>query len=77
MGGIYRQRHPERTVLYRVLFHYFERFVSEYELRFEKEHGYFRPVVKEVVEKYLEKQLRASNNSCLRKHLIFSKTPRP
>lgn len=31
MAGVYRQRHPERTVLYRVLFHYFERFLGEYE----------------------------------------------
>jgi hypothetical protein len=31
MGGVYRPRHPERTVLYRVLSHYFERFVAEYE----------------------------------------------
>ncbi len=27
--------HPERTVLYRVLFHYFERFLEEYENRFD------------------------------------------
>ena len=54
MPGIYRPRHPERTVLYRVLFHYFERFLREYEGRFEKEYGYFRPVVKEVVERYLD-----------------------
>jgi len=25
MAGVYRPRHPERTVLYRVLFHYFDR----------------------------------------------------
>jgi hypothetical protein len=31
MAGVYRPRHPERTVLYRVLFHHFERFVAEYE----------------------------------------------
>jgi hypothetical protein len=31
MAGIYRQRHPERTVFYRVLFHYFDEFVAEYE----------------------------------------------
>jgi hypothetical protein len=49
MAGVYRPRHPERTVLYRVLFHHFERFVAEYEGRFEKEHGYFRPIIKEVV----------------------------
>jgi len=52
--GIYRARHPERTVLYWVLFHYSERFLTEYEGRFEKEYGYFRPVIKEVVERYLD-----------------------
>jgi ribosomal protein S27E len=54
VSGIYRPRHPERTVLYRVLFHHFERFVAEYENRFEREYGFFRPIVKEVVEKYLD-----------------------
>ncbi len=54
MAGVYRQRHPERTVFYRVMFHYFEEFVSEYENRSEREYGYFRPVIKEVVEKYLD-----------------------
>ena len=42
MAGIYRPRHPERTVLYRVLFHHFDRFLAEYESRFEKEYGFFR-----------------------------------
>jgi ribosomal protein S27E len=41
-------------VLYRVLFHYFERFLAEYESRFEKEYGFLRPIVKEVVERYLD-----------------------
>jgi hypothetical protein len=31
MAGVYRPRHSERTVLYRVLFHHFERFVAEFE----------------------------------------------
>ena len=30
MAGVYRPQHPERTVLYRVIFHHFERFVAEY-----------------------------------------------
>ena len=51
MAGVYRPRHPERTVLYRVLFHHFDRFLTEYESRFEREYGFFRPIVKEVVEK--------------------------
>ncbi|MGQ9471610.1 MAG: transposase zinc-binding domain-containing protein [Candidatus Aminicenantales bacterium] len=54
MAGVYRPRHPERTVLYRVLFHYFDRFRAEYERRFEKKYGFFRPIIKEVVERYLD-----------------------
>lgn len=54
MGEIYRQRHPEQMVLYRVLFHYFDRFLQDYENRFEREYGFLRPVIKEVVEKYLD-----------------------
>ena len=40
MAGVYRPRHPERTVLCRVLFHHFDRFLTEYEGRFEKEYGH-------------------------------------
>ena len=54
MAGVYRPQHPERTVLYRVLFHYFDRFLTEYESRFEREYGYFRPIIKDVVERYLD-----------------------
>ena len=54
MAGVYRPRHPERTVLYRVLFHYFEQFLAEYESRFEREYGFLRPIIKEVVERYLD-----------------------
>ena len=53
MAGVYRPRHPESTVHYRMLFHYFDRFLAEYESRFEKEYGFLRPVIKEVVERYL------------------------
>lgn len=54
MARVYHPQHPERTVLYRLLFHYYEQFISEYENRFEKEYGYFHPVTQEVVEKYLD-----------------------
>jgi hypothetical protein len=43
MAGVYRPRHPERTVLYRVLFHYFDRFLAPYEDRFDKANGFLRP----------------------------------
>ena len=37
-----------------MLFHHFDRFLAEYESRFEREYGYFRPIIKEVVERYLD-----------------------
>jgi hypothetical protein len=40
MAGVYRPRHPERTVLYRVPLHHFDRFPTEYESRFEREYGF-------------------------------------
>jgi len=54
MAGVYRPRHPEPTALYREVFHYFDRFLAEYEGRFEKEYRFLRPIVKEVVEHYLD-----------------------
>ena len=54
MTGVNRPRHPERTVFYRVLFHHFDRFLAEYETRFAREYGFFRPIVKEVVGRYLD-----------------------
>jgi hypothetical protein len=45
MAGIYSQRHPEHTVFYWVFFHYFEQFLRESENRFEREYGYFQPVI--------------------------------
>ncbi len=37
-----------------MLFHYFDRFLSEYEGRFEREYGFLRPIIKDVVERYLD-----------------------
>ena len=36
------------------MFHYFDKFLAEYESRFEKPDGFLRPIVKEVVERYLD-----------------------
>ena len=54
MPGIYRPRNSSRAVLYRVLFHNFDPFLTVYESRFEKEYGHFRPVVREVVEEWMD-----------------------
>jgi transposase InsO family protein len=54
MAAIYRQRHPESTVLYRVLATHFDSFLTRYETLFQRRYGYLRPVVREVVERYLD-----------------------
>jgi len=43
-----------RERVLRVLFHYFEQFVAEYEYRYGREYGYFFPIVQEMVENYLD-----------------------
>ena len=67
MPGIYRPRQPQKTVLYRVLFHYFDRFLSEYESRFQREYGFFRPIVKEVAEGHHEAWKAVVISKCLAK----------
>ncbi len=40
--------------MYRVIFHHIDRFLKAYESSFEREYGYLRPIVEEVVDKYLD-----------------------
>jgi hypothetical protein len=49
VAAIYRQRHPERTVLYRVLATHFESFITRYDSLFQRRYGYLRPVDRQVV----------------------------
>ncbi len=51
---VYRGRHPERTILYRVLAHHFESFLHVYEDRFLHTHGYLRGCVEPAVHRYLD-----------------------
>jgi hypothetical protein len=52
-AGVYRPRHPERTVVYRLFEEHFERYVREYEERYEPREGSLRKVVPTAVEAYL------------------------
>ena len=51
---VYRPRHPEKTPFYSVLFHFFGRFVGEYDLRYSRHYGKWRSVITPTVEKYLD-----------------------
>ena len=49
----YSPRHPERTVLYRLVSSRFDEFERVYPTRFQAREGYWRAVVGEVVRRYL------------------------
>ena len=52
--AVYRPRHPERTVLYRLFERHFDDYVRTHEERFERTSGPLRPVVLRTVEAYLD-----------------------
>ncbi|MDI6791831.1 MAG: transposase [bacterium] len=52
--GVYRQRHPEASKFYQIIEKNFEEFIRIYPERFESRYGYYRPVVTEVIYKYLD-----------------------
>ena len=43
-AGVYRPRHPERTVVYRLFEEHFERYLREYDERYEAREGSLRKV---------------------------------
>jgi len=53
-AGVYRHRHPDRTVLYRVLAQHFERFVQVYDERFPPTRGPLPVGTREAVNRYLD-----------------------
>lgn len=51
--GVYRPRRPRETAFYRLVEEHFERFEQIYPERYEDRYGFFRPVIRETVYKYL------------------------
>ncbi|MDI6794950.1 MAG: hypothetical protein QME81_19130, partial [bacterium] len=52
--GVYRQRQPKASKFYRIIENNFEEFIQVYPDRFESRYGYYRPVITEVIYKYLD-----------------------
>ena len=51
---IYKPRHPKRTKLWQCLHVHFDDYLNHYKEKYEKTYGYLRPVIEDVVNKYLE-----------------------
>ena len=52
-AGLYRPRRPRASLLYRLIHDHFQEFTTVYDERFQRRWGSWRPVVAEVVEKFL------------------------
>jgi hypothetical protein len=53
-GNIYKPRYPKGTKFYSILEENYETFLDTYDSRFREQYGYLRPVVSEVIYKYLD-----------------------
>ena len=51
---VYRQRDPQGTPYYQCIEDHFETFEQVYEDRFERQYGFYRPYVKQVIYRYLD-----------------------
>ena len=52
--GIYRPRDAQATALYRLVEDNFDELERVWDDRYEKQHGFWRPVIRHVVEQYLD-----------------------
>lgn len=51
---VYRQRDPQNTAYYQCIEDHFETFDQVYEDRFERQYGFFRSYVRQVIYRYLD-----------------------
>jgi hypothetical protein len=51
--GVYRPRRPRETAFYHLVEEHYEKFEQVYPERYEDRYGFFRPVIRETVYKYL------------------------
>ena len=51
---VYRARKPHSSPLWQCLSRHFDSFLAAYEARFQPRYGYLRPIIPEVVDKFLD-----------------------
>jgi len=52
--AVYRPRDPQNSAYYQCVQDHFEEFEQVYEERFERQYGFFRPYVAQVIRRYLD-----------------------
>ena len=54
VAQVYRGRRPKASPLWQCLFRHYDTFQAVYEKRYQSRHGYLRPIIPEVVNKFLD-----------------------
>jgi len=54
IGGVYLPRNPKASPLFGLVEDYFDEFVNVYEERFAEKHGLWRPVIRNVVDRFMD-----------------------
>lgn len=54
LQALYHPRNPRDSAFYAVIEDYLEEFIRVYDDKYQKEYGFWRPVIQQVMEKYLE-----------------------
>jgi len=52
--AVYRPREPQNSFYYQCVQDHFETFEQVYEERFERQYGFFRPYIRQVIYRYLD-----------------------
>jgi hypothetical protein len=77
-GTVYHPRDPSRSPFWQLLTKHYEGFKKNYSAEFEKRFGFFRRVIEEVVQEYLEcgdlsmgfARIRCTNPDCRHEYLL-------
>lgn len=53
--GVYKPRNPKASAIYHCVSTHFTEFEAVYPTRYEEHFGFYRPVIRRVIEKFLGK----------------------
>ena len=78
IAGVYLPRNPKASPLYGLVEDYFDEFERVYEERFAEKHGFWRPIIRKVADRFLDcgdlrhgfARIRCENPECRREFLL-------
>ena len=66
----YRPRNPEQSPFYKLVNEYFDEFERIYPEKYEKTHGFWRPIIRKTIDKAIESE--CSYSACKEKKSYYN-----